>query len=443
MRVFQGVSGQAGQPKALADALKNIGVRAESYCSTYNKFSYSHDHQVDFAQFKDPKFFKEFFLNLYNSYDVFHFHASSFLMAPHVDYPSFQDLFLLRELGKKIVFHFRGSEARVESLCRANNPFHYYDIVDKDIALLRFNRPDWVQRKFIDTVRSVAHRIYVNDAEINSYVPEGIVVPRALDPQSLDRFKVPSKPSGSTPLLITHAPSKRAIKGTDEIIQVMNRLKKKGLPFEFQLVENKPHQEAMSLYSRSDIIIDQMRIGWYGVLSVEAMALGKPVVCYIRQDLKKELPSPLPLVASDLDTLESDLEKLILDNELRSETSKRAQQFFSDTHDAHKIAVFLKNDYEKLLDTGSNGSVVHPEEIIKKYSQKYQEFLRNDGGSTRALTKRISRLNNMRKQLPLNQFASILEGQIVDRAKGIQAYQKKNGLGKTLVRIAKKATGQK
>ena len=43
-----------------------------------------------------------------------------------------------------------------------------------------------------------------------------------------------------------------------------------------------PHAEAMKLYAQADLVIDQLLAGWYGGFAVETMAMGKPVVCYIR-----------------------------------------------------------------------------------------------------------------------------------------------------------------
>lgn len=47
-----------------------------------------------------------------------------------------------------------------------------------------------------------------------------------------------------------------------------------------------PHAEAQRWYLQADIIVDQVFCGTYGLLSVEAMAMGKPVVTYIRDDVK-------------------------------------------------------------------------------------------------------------------------------------------------------------
>ena len=61
-----------------------------------------------------------------------------------------------------------------------------------------------------------------------------------------------------------------------------------------------PHAEAMKLYAQADLVIDQLLAGWYGGFAVETMAMGKPVVCYIRaEDLQFVPPAmvaELPLI---------------------------------------------------------------------------------------------------------------------------------------------------
>src|SRR3972149_765645 len=51
-----------------------------------------------------------FFLKCLRNYDVFHFHAESIFAA------EFKDIPLLRKLGKKVIFHFHGSEIRGKSM---------------------------------------------------------------------------------------------------------------------------------------------------------------------------------------------------------------------------------------------------------------------------------------------------------------------------------------
>jgi len=45
------------------------------------------------------------------------------------------------------------------------------------------------------------------------------------------------------------------------------------------------------LSETADLLVDQLLTGWYGAVAVEMMALGKPVVCYLREDDLKFIDS--------------------------------------------------------------------------------------------------------------------------------------------------------
>jgi hypothetical protein len=438
-RVFQGVRGQAGQPRAFTDALKSQGIHSECYCYSVNNFSYDHDHALDFANLQDPIYFQHFFKDLYEKFDIFHFHANSFFSSKHAEYPSFQDLYLLRDLGKKIVFHFRGSEVRIESECRKQNPYHFYDLPDLNVAKIRFDRPDDTQKKVIHLIRSVAHRIYANDPEIQSYIPEATIVPRAF----FTTAHQPIYASQQRPL-VCHAPSRRALKGTDSVISAVNKLKRKGLDFDFKLIENVSHKDAIKAYRSADIIIDQLRIGWYGVLSVEAMALGKPVMCYIRDDLKQHLPSPAPLIMTTIDTVEKDLEHLILSQDLRNTFGANGLAYFKKNHSIETIGDFLKKDFQKLINEPPHLLVENPEQIIKTYCENILNL--NNKKNQHMQSKLSQRTLIMTAQYPkltARQFTLLLASSIKRRFQMIIEYRKKHGISKTLCRVIQQFTGDR
>jgi len=49
------------------------------------------------------------------------------------------------------------------------------------------------------------------------------------------------------------------------------------------LVENISHSELKEKYKECDIFVDQIVGGWYGTASIEAMAIGRPTVCFLRE----------------------------------------------------------------------------------------------------------------------------------------------------------------
>ena len=136
----------------------------------------------------------------------------------------------------------------------------------------------------------------VTDPELQTYVPEATVVPRVLHAEEWPFVGVGS----NTCPLVVHAPSRRGVKGTEAILRAVERLQKR-VNFRFMLIENLPHAEAKAAYKEADVVIDQLRIGWYGVLATETMALGKPTIAYIRDDLWHKHGAKLPIIDGHLE----------------------------------------------------------------------------------------------------------------------------------------------
>jgi hypothetical protein len=119
IRVLHGLYGSAGQPGVLAKALNKIeGISARSLLIGESKYKYGTD-----LVYPIPRVGYEFFdmANLLrstiNSFDIFHFHFRSFFHSPeNLQFPVISDLLLLKAAGKKVCFHFRGTEARIQSL---------------------------------------------------------------------------------------------------------------------------------------------------------------------------------------------------------------------------------------------------------------------------------------------------------------------------------------
>src|SRR5205085_6832737 len=137
------------------------------------------------------------------------------------------------------------------------------------------------------------------------------VVPPAIVLQ--DWQPAPIEP-GET-LRVAHAPSKRAVKGTDAVLEAIDSLRSRGVPIELDLIEGVPNREARLRYAAADVVIDQLRIGWYGMLAIESMALAKPVVVHLDEQAATETEEAfgleLPLIRASEGNLEDVLAGLV------------------------------------------------------------------------------------------------------------------------------------
>jgi len=166
-------------------------------------------------------------------------------------------------------------------------------------------------RQRISIVAKYIKTAIVGDYEsyeyIQGYFKKIVIIRAALNIQD---YK-PTIPSLHKKIpLIVHAPSDKKFKGTEYILKAICKLKKE-YNFRFRLIHGLNHEDAKKIYEKADIIVDQLFTGAHGVFSIEAMAMGKPVICYIREDLKKKYPKDLPIISANPDTIYNVLKVLI------------------------------------------------------------------------------------------------------------------------------------
>ena len=145
----------------------------------------------------------------------------------------------------------------------------------------------------------------------------------------------------------------RNIKGSPFVLAAIERLKQEGHPVEYLFIENKPSNQIRFYQAQADIVVEQLIYGWWGSTGVETMALGKPVVCYMRPSWKTfflntflEYDS-LPIVEADTNTIYDELKKLVTDADYRRRKGEDSRRFAEAHFDPEKNA----KAFEKLLET--------------------------------------------------------------------------------------------
>jgi len=338
MRVLHCPVEIAGQMWEYAQGLRALGVKATALTFYPHSFGYPHDvclHVPLKPRTRREKWkLRKNLLNVILRYNVIHFHFGCTLL------PNYRDLPLLRKLGKKMVMSYWGSEVRLPTLAKANNP--YFTLIG-DYG----GREEVISQR----LKEVAHYIKVvavGDYELYSYVApffkEVIIIPSAIDTRRLQPvFFYPNK---RVPLVM-HIPSNKAIKGTSYILKAVKRLKSR-YRFEFLLLQQMGNQEIREVLKKADIVVDQLLLGTHGIASLEAMALGKPVLCYIRDDLINKYPADFPIVNANPETIETELQKLLVSPQLRIEIGKRSRAYVEKHHDSRAVAEQLIKVYKSL-----------------------------------------------------------------------------------------------
>jgi glycosyltransferase involved in cell wall biosynthesis len=151
------------------------------------------------------------------------------------------------------------------------------------------------------------------------------------------------------PLRIVHASNHRMFKGTHFLIDAVEDLKADGVPIELVLVEKVPNEKALEIYRTADVIFDQCLIGFHGYFALEGMAMGKPVMCFIRKPQAYLLhPEECPIIRTSVDTLREDIRKLAADREQLREIGIRSRRYIETYFTIEAFARRLENAYRDM-----------------------------------------------------------------------------------------------
>ncbi len=274
--------------------------------------------------------------------EVVHWHSSGRVL------PLDLDLKYIAWQKKARLVEFWGSDIRIPEIAIQDNPYlahllndsgHLYNI---SLVSSRSLQTRFARHGFACMIPGPEMPAYVlPDLFPTYYRSEAALVVSDFHPQYPD-------PRKSRPLVV-HVPSKPVLKGTTEVLRVIEQLRTR-YRFDFRLISNVSRDKALAIVRESDVVLDQFIIGSFGSVSLEAMALGKPVLCYIRPSLVPLLPADCPIVNANLDNLGDVLAELLCDGTRRGELGRRGRAYVESHHDAHRIARQLLGIYRELLE---------------------------------------------------------------------------------------------
>jgi glycosyltransferase involved in cell wall biosynthesis len=103
--------------------------------------------------------------------------------------------------------------------------------------------------------------------------------------------------------------------------------------------------QALRIMATSDVIIGKILpdVGWFGKFELEGMALGKPVIAYVSEQLYEKYKPPIYRTTKD--TFEKDLEAFIEDRFERERLSHEGQKYVRNNHSLASVVKTVMTCY--------------------------------------------------------------------------------------------------
>jgi len=239
--------------------------------------------------------------------DIFHFYFGLTLVPKKLQFP------ILRATRRKSLFHFLGSDIRERP---------------KEQLMYGLKADARVVGSF------AALRFIPYDAEV---LPPGIELGSYNPVPPVERERV----------RIVHAPSNLDKKGTQYVIDAC-----KELPVDLDVVHGVRNEEALERIKEADIVVDQVLRDWHGILSIEGMALGKPVVTSLDESAVRETEEhfglKVPIVRTTKDDLVDVLRPLVDSFAKRKRLGEAGRAYVEEVHDVERMTDRLLDLYSRL-----------------------------------------------------------------------------------------------
>lgn len=345
-RLAVGPRNQAGQANAWALAVRrHLGLRAFSFASdgpaasrlAGGSFEDRSDHPVPHARLSTAKYrsrrVRKLLAHVTHLLD-----ESNLAVFGDARTATFEDeLSSVVDAGVTPALVFHGSELRRPTRHADEHSYSFFH----DVPSEWFEQMEEITRQTAELIERVDLPLFVSTPDLLADAPSATLLPLVVD---VDHWVPSGTPLGVERPRVLHLPSRRvpAIKGTDHIEPVLDRLDRQGLITWVRSGEV-GHAQVRALVATADIVVDQIQTGSYGVAAIEAMASGKVVVGNLSPWVRRSIEDPIPIVDASPPDFEEVMIELIDSPDRIQRMGHDARSFVECWHDGRKSAEVLQS----------------------------------------------------------------------------------------------------
>lgn len=247
----------------------------------------------------------------------------------------------LQEGGTRVAMVCHGSDIRLPSRHRALE------------AWSPFRDDSWVNVREVEEM-AAGHRRLLDDLALPTFVstpgllldvPFAQLLPVVIE---VERWASASQVLHRSRPRVLHVPSNSLVKGTAEIEPILHRLHDQGW-IEYVRAEKLSQDSMPAAYAQTDIVLDQFRLGDYGVGACEAMAAGRLVISHVsdqaRSLVAKSAGLRLPILEANIDSLEGVLRNIIADRQRGRALAEEGPGFVARFHNGDLARAVLEQNF--------------------------------------------------------------------------------------------------
>jgi glycosyltransferase involved in cell wall biosynthesis len=375
--------------KYWSEAMRSIGYKSDTIMSTY----YIINNKSDFDIYYD-EYFKKYskipilkrliernklyliFLETLNNYDIFHIPAHGFILkSTRLKYYEAQ---LLHFARKKIIILPYGGDL-----------YRYSQVYD--ISLRHALMKSYPAAARNENELTKQFNYWVKNADFflpffqidgvgrwDSFPYSSVVINTE---QWVPRTNYNRNNGKDGIVRIIHTPNHRGFKGSEFIINAVEKIKNEGYNIELILMERKTNDEVKAIMFSADILVEQLVATAYALSGIEGMSLGLPVISnlesnYYTQAFRRySYLNECPIYSATPESIYDKLKTLIQQPSLREELGKRGRAYVEKYHSYKTAQIFFPKIYDKIWNNNDHNLIdFYDPNNINSYNNTYDRI---------------------------------------------------------------------
>ncbi len=333
-RMLVGPVNYAGQGYRWARAAETSGlVSARNYVHTGNNpFGYDADHLVTWRTAEHSRAWQNALLDeIRRSYTHVLIEACFPILGGMFRGDVRRQVALIQDAGVKVGIVGHGTDVRLPSNHVRDVPHSHFGVGATDWAPV-----ERIEQNVAENLALIADLdvpTFVSTAGLLADLPDAHLLGVVIDPQ---RWANDTQPLVRDRLRVVHAPTQAHVKGTDLIRPAVRRLADEGL-IDYVELEGVSHADMPGVFADADVVLDQFRVGDYGVGACETMASGRIALTAltpaVRAEVERHAGMPIPIPEVTVDTLEDVLRDISARREHYRAVAAQGPEFVRRLHD--------------------------------------------------------------------------------------------------------------